>query len=465
MNIAEIYFYTLKIAVFSTLVAAAIGIPMAFFTARRDFFGRKFLLSLSAIPLCIPALIVALGYVNFWGINGFINKVFHTDFSFLYSATGVILAQGFYNFPFVMGVINDAWSELPREQANAARLLGASEKRVFFTVTLKQLSGTIAAACIPVFLFCFFSFMIVMLFSPVGTSTLEVEIYHSIRNTLDISNAAKLAILETSTAIVIVAVYSFVVRKSQTSTAGINYVPNIRKKVKGEMIFLIPLLILVVLFFLGPLVAVFVSGFFEIGKLVHKAGFWKAIGNSLWVGCCTGLLCTVIAFVYSLAVKLGKKQGSVVLQTIPIIPMAISSVVISWCAGLIFHRGNPFILICLQTLLYWPIAYRQIQSGINRITLETDAASRLLSKNWLDAVIRIYIPGCMPVLISSFAYCFAMSLGDATMPLILSIREFDTLALYTYKLAGSYRFAQACGCGGIVAILSMVIFAIGKKGK
>ena len=56
-----------------------------------------------------------------------------------------------------------------------------------------------------------------------------------------------------------------------------------------------------------------------------------------------------------------------------------------------------------------------------------------------------------------------MSLGDATMPLVLSITNFDTLALYTYKLAGAYRFTQACTCGGIVAAISMLIFAIGKK--
>ena len=462
-NIWEIYFYTLKIAVLSTVVAAAIGIPVSFFTARRNFFGRKFLLTLSAIPLCVPSLIVALGYVNFWGINGYINKIFGTDFSFLYSATGIVIAQGFYNFPFVMGIINDSWTALPREQANAARLLGASEKRVFFTVTLKQLSGTIAAALIPVFLFCFFSFMIVMLFSPVGASTLEVEIYHSLRNTLDIAQGAKLALLETATALTIVVIYSIIVRRSQTTTADINYVPIIRKKMKSESLFLIPLLVLVLLFFIGPFLAVFISGATELPKIIQRSNFWKAIGNSLWIGCCTGLLCTILGFAYSLCIKLKKKQGSVLLQSIPILPMAISSVVISWCAGLIFHRGNPFLLIVLQTLLYWPIAYRQIQSGINRITLETDKAACLMSKNTLDAIIRVYIPSCLPVLLSAFAYCFAISLGDATMPLMLSIPEFNTLALYTYRLAGSYRFSQACACGGIVALLSMIIYRVGKK--
>ena len=41
--------------------------------------------------------------------------------------------------------------------------------------------------------------------------------------------------------------------------------------------------------------------------------------------------------------------------------------------------------------------------------------------------------------------------------------SFDSIALYTYKLAGAYRFSQACACGGIVAALSMLIFTLGKK--
>jgi thiamine transport system permease protein len=206
-----------------------------------------------------------------------------------------------------------------------------------------------------------------------------------------------------------------------------------------------------------------VSGAGELGKVLKSASFWRAALHSLECGTATGAACTLLGFAYSVAVKLGRKQASVLLQTIPVLPMAISSVVISWGATMIFHRGTPALLVALQTALYWPIAYRQIQNGINRITYETDAAARLLSRNWFDSVVRIYIPACRPVLLSAFAYCFAISLGDATMPLVLSIRNFDTLALYTYKLAGAYRFSQACACGGIVAALSMLIFSLGKK--
>ncbi|MCQ2591235.1 MAG: iron ABC transporter permease [Treponema sp.] len=487
--ILEITLYTLQIAVLSTIISAVIGIPAAFFTSHRVFPGRRLLLASSAVPLCVPPLIIALGYVSFFGINGTLNSFLkslfeenYKPFSILYSSAGIVIAQGFYNFPLVTKILNDAWSQLPKEQENAARLLGTSEQRIFFTITLPQLSGAIAAACIPVFLFSFFSFMIVLLFSPVGKSTLEVEIYHSIRSTLNIQAGGLLIIVETAIALTIVFVYSRICQKSQTSAGGIAFVERKRCLI-GKSLFetrfrmfleicvFFFLLILILLFFVSPGLSILISGlsvkrsnqsFFSLAQFISifkDRHFYESLFNTFWVGLCTGFLSCNLAFVYSVIIKINRKQKSALLQTLPLIPMAISSVSLGWCMGLLFHHGNPFMLIILQTILYWPIAYRQLQNGINRIDLDTDKAALLLSKNKLDAAVRVYLPSCKRVLLSAFGFCFAVSAGDATLPLMLSIPKFNTLALYTYKLASSYRFNQACASGVILALLC-AIFAI-----
>ena len=146
---------TLALAFFSTLLALFAGIPAAFFTSTRSFPGRRFLLSLSAVPLCLPPLLVALGYVMFWGMQGVANSaaaaVLGTNepaFTFLYSPVGIVLAQGFYNFPLVMKTCSDSWSQLPTNQRDAALLLGASPLRVFRTITLVQLLPAIATSAI-----------------------------------------------------------------------------------------------------------------------------------------------------------------------------------------------------------------------------------------------------------------------------------------------------------------------------
>ena len=70
----NVIIFTIFQAVLSTLAAALIGLASAYFAAKKDFAGRRFLLSFSAVPLCLPSLIVALGYVSFFGMNGRLNQ-------------------------------------------------------------------------------------------------------------------------------------------------------------------------------------------------------------------------------------------------------------------------------------------------------------------------------------------------------------------------------------------------------
>ncbi len=487
-----VYFYTIYTALFSTLIAVLIGTLTAYFTSRRQFFGRKLLLLFTSVPLCVPPLIIALGYISFFGMNGTFNNIikcfFHKkslEFNFLYTTLGVILVQGFYNFPLVTGIVHDAWVSLPKEQENAARMCGASEKRIFFTITLKQLSGAIGAAAIPVFLFCFFSFMIVLLFSPSGKSTLEVEIYHSVRSTFDLKQGTLLAILETVTAVFIVFLYSFVVRRFQTNTPGLKFyrekMPKIGKipfaskiQIFTEMLLFIAVMMLVVVFFIAPGFSIVISAFsqkfhghsvwtfLQFKKLFTAQKFRQAFFTTFITGLGTGLLCTLIGFLYSVGIRLKLKQTDVFYQTLPLVPMAISSVVVSWLLTIIFRNGTVFLLIIAQSFLYWPVAYRQCQNGINMITAETDMAAMLLSRNKADVILRVYLPSCKKVLFSAFGYCFAISAGDATLPLVLSIPDFTSLSLYTYQLAGAYRFNQSCACGLMLIVFCSLIFNLPK---
>ena len=453
--------YTLEIALGSTIIALLIGFPTAFFTSKRKFPLKKILLSTKVIPLCVPSLIIALVYVCFFGINGTLNNFLQKLFNlknppvkFLYTTAGIMIAQGFYNFPLITGIIHDAWCNLPSTQGNAARLLGASEKRVFFTITLKQLSGAIGAACIPVFLFSFFSFMIAMLFSPSGKSTLEVDLYYAVRSTLDIKKGTLIAIIETTIALITVFIYSHISKKSQTTSDGINFSHQsaTKFKSKSEVLIFLSLIFVILLFFFFPFFSIISSSVKEFSKVIFSKSFFTAIKNSIFVGFFTATFSTILGFSYSLVIKFLKKQGSSIAQTIPLIPMAISSIVIGWISNLIFKRGSVLMLVILQCMLFWPIAYRQIQNGINMITKDTDNAAKLLSKNKFDSIIRIYLPSCKKVLKTSFGFCFAASLGDATLPLVLSIPRFNSLALYTYQLASAYRFDQACACGLILTV-------------
>lgn len=143
--------------------------------------------------------------------------------------------------------------------------------------------------------------------------------------------------------------------------------------------------------------------------------------------------------------------------------MSVSSVVIGFGMMLLVRRGTPLLLVLAQSALYWPFAFRQIITGADKIPLEILEASALLTENPIERYYSILLPLCKKNSISAFGFCFALSAGDASLPLVLAIPRYDTLALFTYRLAGSYRFSEACACGCILALLTAGIFTISTK--
>ena len=495
---------TLTLALLSTLLSLVVGILLSFFAATRTFPGRRFLLSLSAIPLCLPPLLVALGYVMFWGMQGVMNRLVMSlagdsiaTSSFLYSPLGIVLAQGFYNFPLVMKTCADAWSQLPSNQHDAALLLGASPWRVFRTITLVQLLPAIATSAMVVFLYCFFSFVIVLVFGGVGTTVLEVEIYQAARSSLNFPLVAALALVETILALAVVALYGLVEGRGHENrglawdSAGLG-----RKKVKSlkEVLLLGLLLALVLLFFLLPLVQLVLSAFSVkasssfagrlslqyLQNLFSRSSFYLALKNTLLTATLSSLLAVAGALFYSLLLRewsrrrAGKLAGggkSLFLgRVLPLLPMAVSSVVLAIGAtsltikllpGL---RGSPWMLVLLQAALYWPFAFRQISGALDKVPSSLDDAALMLAAFPLDRVFRVYLPLCRKNILAALGFCFALGCGDTTLPLVLAIPRFETLALYTYNLAGSYRFNEACCSGLVLATLTMPIFLISGRG-
>ncbi len=478
--------FTLMQAFCSLAIALVVGITAAFFVAKRSFWGRRFLISLSSIPLCLPPLILALGYVTFFGISGLANRVLsfvisgnEAPLTFLYSFWGIIIAQGFYNFPLIMASVSEVWRCLNSNQADSARLLGAGERKIFMTVTIFQLVPSIVSGAIPVFLYCFFSFMIVLLFGSVGGTTLEVQIYHAVRSSLDFKGAALLALTETFVAALILTLYSYMEKKSKSMRDSLLAEPHQLKKLgeggtKEKIVFVL-FALTVLVFFIAPLSGIFYNAcsFVSRGearlsftllnfvKIFSSSQFFSSLKGTLATGFLTAIFSSVMGFIYAVFLRIReRKSDSLILRVIPILPMAISSVVMGFGIMILFRQGNFFHLVIAQTALIWPFAFRQIYAQLSKVSFDVMDAARILSKSRLDSLFMIYLPYGMRGILSSLAFCFAASAGDATLPLVLSLKNFFTLSLFTYRLAGRYKFHEACAAGIMLAFLCAVFFLI-----
>jgi iron(III) transport system permease protein len=130
------------IAVATTCLATLIALPLAVLTARFEFRGRALCSGLVLLPLILPPFVGAIGLRQVLGRFGPLTLLFDPD-----SATGVdwlgslrvfgvIVVEALSLYPVVLLNLSAALANIDPTLERAARNLGASPLRTFFTITL-----------------------------------------------------------------------------------------------------------------------------------------------------------------------------------------------------------------------------------------------------------------------------------------------------------------------------------------
>ncbi|MGP1587875.1 MAG: ABC transporter permease [Treponemataceae bacterium] len=471
--------FTCLQASLSSLLAVIIGFSAAFFCANRSFWGRKFLLSLAGIPLAVPSVIIALSFIIFFGKNGFLNSKITHFFnlknplpSFLYSFWGLIITQAFYNFPIAMRTISQRWSLLNEDEQMAAKLLGAKTFRIFRTIIFPVLLPSVLASFTVIFLYCFFSFVIVLLFGKVGVSVLEVELFQAIRSGNQVEYSTIIILFEICISSVLVLLYLHVQKKMQLQTGNLKPERK-RKKIKGfaEKLSFSITIFLIVFFLCAPLFSIIVRSFFSINYsqqyyfslkawslIFSRASFWRALLTTITVSSISALISLITCLAYSY-LKIFKTNK---LNFLEIMPLVISPLALSFGWSMIMHKGSVFVLIFAQSALTWPFVLPQIQIAINRIPTQIINAAKLVSTPYTNYFL-IIIPLIAKECLIAFAFAFAISAGDATLPLVLSIPGFENLSLLVFRLAAAYRFSESAAVAVILAAISSSVFFLEER--
>lgn len=134
----EALLLSLKVAFFAVLWLVPIGIGLAWLLARKNFFGKSVLDSVIHLPLVLPPVVIGYLLLILMGrqglVGGFLNDTFGISFSF--SWKGAALASAVVALPLMVRAIRLSLESVDTKLEHAARTLGASPLKVFFTITL-----------------------------------------------------------------------------------------------------------------------------------------------------------------------------------------------------------------------------------------------------------------------------------------------------------------------------------------
>ncbi|EST59388.1 molybdate ABC transporter permease subunit [Proteus hauseri] len=138
---------SLKVSTIAVIISLPFGIFMAWLLVRVRFPGKSLLDSIIHLPLVLPPVVVGYLLLISMGRRGFIGEWLYDwfGFSFTFSWRGAALASAVVAFPLMVRAIRLALEAVDQRMEQAARTLGASPLRVFFTITLPlSMPGIIA---------------------------------------------------------------------------------------------------------------------------------------------------------------------------------------------------------------------------------------------------------------------------------------------------------------------------------
>lgn len=124
-------------SLFATLLAMALGIPMAYLLSRYNFPGKRVIDSLIDLPILIPHSVAGIILLTAYGRNGIFGQFFNFwGITFFDTYFGIIVGMFFVSAPFLIKGTRDTFLMINPNYEKAARTLGASRLRTFFDVNI-----------------------------------------------------------------------------------------------------------------------------------------------------------------------------------------------------------------------------------------------------------------------------------------------------------------------------------------
>ncbi len=477
-------------AFLSAILSILVGFPGAWLLMQFNFPGQRWFRLLTYLPFILPSILVVLSMVLFYGNNGWINRIMmalsgseEPAFHFLYSLSGILIAHVFYNFAIAMKIISEQWEKIALQYQQVARTLGANTLRRFFGITLPLLLPSITSAFVLIFILCMNSFAIILVLGGgIRFTTIEVLIYQLARIELDFSGAASLAFLQTTMSLL--GMIFLIKGNERRVEQKINvklWLPDELKNKNWYAWFALIWLIILLLFALGPLLAMVVDSFrkFENGQwnytfkwyielfTMHENNtFLYSLWNSLKIGIGSALLATLmgIGFVSLIAYQKGNMRRF--WEVLTLLPIVLSTVVfgIAWYH---FYQGHLYgdlpliwVIIVMHALLTTPYWIRVVLPTLEAIPRQWHMESQMLGKSEWEFALQILWPWLKKTILIAFFFSFSLSLGEINSTMMVADESVRTLPLEIYNAISAYQFSYASAVGVILLLLSVTTFLL-----
>jgi molybdate transport system permease protein len=185
MSELHVVWFTLWVCGLTTLLILPGGILLGWALARWSFPGKAILETLVALPLVMPPVATGLLLLRLLGRRGPLGALLEAvHFDVVFTWRAVVAAAAVMSFPLLLRASRVAFEEVDPRLQQIARTLGASDVRVFRSITLPLARRGILSGVVLAFARALGEFGATIVVAgniPGKTSTLALTIYQAVQ--------------------------------------------------------------------------------------------------------------------------------------------------------------------------------------------------------------------------------------------------------------------------------------------
>ncbi|WP_367108695.1 ABC transporter permease [uncultured Psychrobacter sp.] len=454
-----------------TVIAGSIGTLLAWVTSMYRFPGQRFFAWALMLPLAMPAYVLAfvtVGIVDFsgplqtalrdMGISTGIPSVRNVW------GAGLILSLAFY--PYVYLLARQAFLSQGRRAIEAGQMLGLNRSQVLFRLALPQALPWIIGGLLLASMETLADFGAVSVFN---VDTFTTAIYKAWFGFFSLTTAAQLAALLIGVVFIVVLFEQYwQARRGNPEAQGSKRRLETSTPAKLAMTLLCTTVFLIA--FLVPFLQLIYWTAMNF-RQDFDARYIDFVTNSLMIASMTTLLIAFLAIIVAWIKRQYTDKSTKIMTTLAnlgyVVPGTVLAVgvfiPIAWldnqmiAIGLTSQQvlsGSVIVMLLALSTRFMTVSFQPIDRQLQRLTVNQEAAAKLLSDSALQRWRQVVLPVLKPGMLTALLMGFVEVMKEMPITLMTRRQGWDTLAVRVFEMTSE-------GMWGRAALPSLLIVLVG----
>lgn len=466
---------SLLVAISATVITIVLAFGFAYALVRTLIPLKTVWRFCALLPVFAPSLVQALGIQFLLGRNGLISNLFGIRID-IYGFWGILLADIVYAFPHAVLIIVTALSVTDGRLYEAGRMLGASEFRLFRTVTLPASRYGVMSAAFVVFTIVITDFGNAMVIGG-DYSVLATEIYNQVSGQANFRLGAVIGIVLLVPAGLAMLVERRVARRSPALLSERSAPLTLRENLPRDacalaFVMLISALILSVIGIV--VIASFVklwpydTSFTLSHYVTDVQNGYAPLWTSLWMSLIAAVLGTALVTLNAYIIEKIPHPYTRVLYFFALLPAAVPGMVLGLGYILAFNDpANPVYLLygtvwllAINTIFHYHAqAFLIATTNIKQISRTFDEASAMLGATFFRTMTRIALPLLLPSLLNIGVFLFMRAMVTLSALIFLISPRNTVAAVSVLLLDDSGKASQAAAFSVVIMAVVLMVAA------